>query len=160
MSIHTLVGASLEILNDHFADQAEVADNLLIFHRHAPFIKEERRQEIRKIERAAQNFFKHADKDLQQGVTSFEFQTNINDFFIFGAIQALIALSKRTGIDFTDAEEFRLFLAWFVQRYPDCCDLQEMKKVLGDKPPITESEGDLLKNEFKTLLSLPRYKHS
>ena len=86
VSIHTLAGASLEILNDHFTDQVNVADNLFIFHKYAPFIKEERRQEIRKIERSAQNFFKHADKDLQQGVTSFEFQTNINNFFIFGAL--------------------------------------------------------------------------
>lgn len=86
VSIHTLVGASLQILNDHISDRGRVWDNNLILHDEAIYIKEGYRKYWHDKLNEAKNFFKHADRDLKIGKSTIEFETDLNQIFIFEAI--------------------------------------------------------------------------
>jgi len=61
ISIHALVGNSLQILNDHF-DIKDVWDNNLTLHYNNMFVKEEHRKFLYNKINEARNFFKHLIK--------------------------------------------------------------------------------------------------
>ena len=65
--IHTLVGASLQILHDHIDDVGIVWDEILFLHKDTIYIKDEYPKEWRVKVNEARNFFKHADRDLKDG---------------------------------------------------------------------------------------------
>ncbi len=115
VSVHTLSGASLEILNDHITDKGIVWDNNLIFHYEAIYIKEECRKEWQAKVREAKFFFKHADRDLKKGKIEIEFDPETNEFYILEAIKTLGAVIKEEH--FWPAE-FKIFLAWIICKYP------------------------------------------
>lgn len=137
ISIHTLIGASLEVLNDHFSDPREVWNNGLMFHYHSVFIKEERRSEAYAKVNEARNFFKHADRDLKKGIDSIEFEPNVNEFFIFGAIQCLEAVEKKLGLVEKRSEEINTFIGWFMARYSEYFH-PEVQNYVKDLQPSTE----------------------
>jgi hypothetical protein len=78
VSIHTLVGASLQILHDHIDDVSIVWDKNLFLHKDTIFIKDEYRKEWHAKVNEARNFFKHADRDLRDGKTIIEFEASLH----------------------------------------------------------------------------------
>ena len=116
VSIHTLVGASLQILNDHITDIGDVYDNNLMLRYDSIYIIDKfRKLWITKINEA-RNFFKHADQDLKKGNNSIEFETNLNEFHIFEALRCLKIVE---GEDHVFSIEFKIFTAWFCLKHHD-----------------------------------------
>lgn len=126
VSIHTLVGASLQILNDHITDIGEVYDNNLIFHYKTIYIKDEFRKLWNSKMNESKNFFKHADKDLKGGKLSIEFETTLNEFNIIEAIRCLRIVERD---DFIYSIELKIFTSWFLLKYP-----QLLKQEVHDVP--------------------------
>lgn len=115
VAVHTLVGASLTILHDHFdTDAAGVSK--LILHPKSIYIKDECRKKWTNLTRDAKNFFKHADFDLNKGRGEIEFETDLNIFYIFEAIGCLRILE---ATKFEDSPEFKIFMIWFAIKYPE-----------------------------------------
>lgn len=109
VSIHTLVGASLQLLNDHI-NKGKVWDNNLLLHDETIYIKDKYRKFWHDKLNEAKNFFKHADRDLEKGITTIEFETDLNEVFIFEAIRSLNVVDK-TG--FRQSVEIIAFWSWF-----------------------------------------------
>ncbi len=114
VSIHTLVGAALEILNDHF-NAKEVRDSNLVLHKDSIHIKDEYRKEWKDSINKFKNFFKHADRDLKQGVREIEFSPDINEIFILEAIHRLQGVEKDKDVH---EPEFKVFIAWMMKMRP------------------------------------------
>jgi hypothetical protein len=115
VSIHTLVGAALQILNDHINDKEVVRDNNLICHYNTYFIKDEHRKFWNKKVNETRNFFKHADNDLKDGKISIEFETDLNAFNILEAIRCFKVIK---GNEHIFPIEFNIFFLWFCKKYP------------------------------------------
>lgn len=91
ISIHTLIGASFNILHDHL-DIDDVLDLNLILHCESIYVRDEYRKEWITRIRDASNFFKHADFDLKKGRNEIKFETELNVF------HRLRFISLRRGI--------------------------------------------------------------
>jgi|ERR1035438_9095364 hypothetical protein len=115
VSIHTLAGAALQILNDHIQDEGIVWDNSLLFHYNSIYIKDEYRREWYSKVNEARNFFKHADKDIRDGKTSIDFNPTMNDFHIMEAIHSLKVVE---GTQCVFSLEIRAYLAWLALNHP------------------------------------------
>lgn len=126
VSIHTLVGAALQILNDHITDKSVILNNNLFLHKDSLYIKDEYRKEWVDAINKAKNFFKHADRDIVKGVRSLEFETEVNDFNIFGALQSLKILNSEI---YENTLEFRFFNYWFLFNKPNLLS-EEGKKYI------------------------------
>jgi hypothetical protein len=110
-----LVGASLQILHDHIDDVGIVWDENLFLHKDTIYIKDEYAKEWRVKVNEARNFFKHADRDLRDGKTTFEFETVATHFHILEAIRCL-RLVEKDSFDFLF--EFQVFWGWYGLKYP------------------------------------------
>ena len=128
VSIHTLIGAGMEIVHDHITDKGLVWDKNLILHPDTIYIKDEYRKEWQDRIRKDKNFFKHADRDIKKGITETEFDPKINEFYIMEAIRALGVIQP----DFWPPE-FKAFTMWFIKKNP---------KVLSED---AKDERDLIK---------------
>ena len=126
VSIHTLVGAALQILNDHITDKSVILNNNLFLHKDSLYIKDEYRKEWIDAINKAKNFFKHADRDIVKGVLSLEFETEVNDFNIFGALQSLKILNSAI---YENTLEFCFFNYWFLFNKPNLLS-EEAKEAL------------------------------
>jgi hypothetical protein len=89
VAIHTLVGASYQILHD--LNEKKGNKDLLF---DADFIVEEHREEVKRMLRKDFNFFKHADLD-PDGIT--EFVPLASWLFMLMGIQTLRALGERNS---------------------------------------------------------------
>ena len=127
MAVHTLVGASLNILHDHFDIDAAWDSNLML-HPESIYIKDEYRKEWLTLIRDAKNFFKHADRDLKKGRSEIEFETDINIFPILEAIRCLRILE---AAKFEFSPEFKVFWMWFALKYPHLITDNSYTKNLG-----------------------------
>jgi hypothetical protein len=112
VSIHTLAGAALQILHDHFKTKKEVGKAKLILHYETPYIKNEHRKYWSNKVREAKNFFKHANKDLKKTIN---FETDTNAFHLLEAIMCFISLKDDF---FVWPIEFNVFLSWVMLKYP------------------------------------------
>ncbi len=119
VAVHTLVGASLGILHEHFNTDDALWDSNLICHPKSIYIKDECRKEWIKNIRDAQNFFKHAGNDLAMGRDEIEFETDINIIPIFEAIRCLRILE---AAQFEFSPQFRVFWGWFTLKHPHLID--------------------------------------
>ncbi|MDD4599603.1 hypothetical protein SDC9_04120 [bioreactor metagenome] len=115
ISIHTLVGASLQILNDHI-NSTDAKVNYLTLHYDNVFVKEEHRKFLYNKLNESKNFFKHADKDLKEGKLLIDFETGLNEFNIWEAIRCLSIVE---GKNYVVSAEFKVFNAWFFLKYPE-----------------------------------------
>ncbi len=149
VSIHTLVGASLQILNDYI-DHNKLQIPLLNFRSDNSIIRKERQKEWSQKTSEAKNFFKHADRDLKNGKNSLEFETDLNDFHILAALSALQSIQNSHTIffdgDSETSDEGFLFLMWFFTNHPDLIDQAKGKLFLN----ILDSfhSCDFSKNNF------------
>jgi hypothetical protein len=116
VSIHTLAGAALQILHDHFDDIGQVWDHNLIFHYDSIYAKDEHRKEYADKVREAKNFFKHAERDLRNGQKSIEFNTESNVFYILEAMRCLKIIE---GTNHVFYPEFKVFISWYGLKYPE-----------------------------------------
>lgn len=104
VSIHTLAAASHELLRALVKSQGYkslLKDNDLI--------RPERAREYYDIVNAPQNFFKHANRDLD---VTLDFQTEWTPFFLF---DCAVMYKSLTGRDF---RESWVFAIWFTLKYP------------------------------------------
>lgn len=143
VSIHTLVGAALQILNDH-VDRDEVWKTDLILHYNSIYIKDEFRKEWFNSINEARNFFKHADKDLKDGRISIEFETKLNEFNIFESIRCLKIIE---GNNYVNSIEFIYFTGWFILKYPKLFS-EEIQNYIVNKPDL-----ELSFNNWRQLIS-------
>jgi len=143
VSIHTLVGASLEILNDHITDEGVVYDHKLLFHYKSFYIYPERRSEWQHHIKKAKNYFKHAKNEVKAGTVDdvFEFETDLNHMFIIEAIRVLRVIEgERCGPEWG----FCVFLGWFFVEYPDLIkkDDMEFQSLVATLPKGSLSEWE------------------
>lgn len=148
VAVHTLVGASLNILHDHF-NTAAAWYSKLMFHRESIYIKKEYQKKWINRIRDARNFFKHADYDLKKGRGEIEFETDINIFQILEAIQCLRIL-EATKFEFSP--EFKVFWRWFVLKYPHIITDNSYTKNLGD---IDLNDFEFFRNCIQLLRERP-----
>jgi hypothetical protein len=128
VSIHTLVGAALEILNDHFDDIGEVWDHNFVLHRSSIYIKDAYRKQWSDILNKAKNFFKHADRDLKRDINEIDFDPDINELFTLEAVARLQLIEKDIHIF---EPEFRVFIAWLMIKRPNL--LKEDQKYIAEQ---------------------------
>lgn len=62
VSINTLVGASLQILNDNINDKGKIKDNKVFLH--YLYLENKNAKKVRDEIKYARNFFKHAGRDI------------------------------------------------------------------------------------------------
>lgn len=114
ISIHTLVGAAMQIVHDHI-DEGTALDENLFFHYDTIYIKDEYRKKFKDKINEATNFFKHADRDLREGKVTIEFETASTDFRIVKSIRCLKIIE---GDAFVNSPEFRVYIVWYALKYP------------------------------------------
>lgn len=122
VSIHTLVGASLQILNDHITDIGVVWDNNLILRYDSIYVNDDYRKLWHNLINEPRNFFKHADKDLEKGKLSIEFETERNEIHILEAIRCLTIVE---GKEFVFSIEFVFFFLWLGSKNPNLIKKEE-----------------------------------
>ena len=105
VSIHTLSAASHEIIQDlckPVGIKSAIKD--------LNMVKEEKRDEYKKLVNSAQNFFKHADKDADR---LYEFIPATTEFLIFDACWMYQQLTTEVP------RLFHIFSIWFYFNEPD-----------------------------------------
>jgi hypothetical protein len=116
IAVHTLAAAAHQILHDLGQEKGGVSmlkDN--------PYIRSEKRGEVINILNAAQNFFKHADRDPD---ADFEFRPSATPLYIIDAVEMWGELS---GSFFKEALIFRL---WFLMAHPHLVASEEVNAFL------------------------------
>ena len=116
VSIHTLVGASLNILHDHIKSIDTAWKTQLVLDYRTLCIKEKDRKIWANKVRDSRNFFKHAEKNIKQGRWDIDFDTDMNHFYI---MESIICFGGLEGKNFVCPPEMALFIGWFVLKYPD-----------------------------------------
>lgn len=117
VSIHTLIGAALEIFNDHIQDKGAVWDNKLFFHPETIYIKNEHKKDFQAHIRKHRNFFKHADRDIKAGIHEIDFDPGLNEIYIFETIRALAAIEPKFK-----TVETEFFTFWMIEKNPSFVD--------------------------------------
>jgi len=132
IAVHTLAAASQGIL----LDLAKTKDmkSLLI---DSEMIRPEKREEVNRKFRKAQNFLKHADHDPE---SIFKYYPEITPFFLF---DACLLYEKLTNRKFPEAIGF---CGWFYMRYPDLLMEGEVKNKLN------ELQGNADPDDFELFL--------
>lgn len=113
VAIHTLLGASTQILHDYIdawgTEGQQSAYEIL-----KKSIKPEYMKEFFRKYNKAKNFFKHGDRDFQKGQRFLEFETDLNYWLILDGITALQEISKdKLPI------EFLVFHCWLLNNQPE-----------------------------------------
>jgi hypothetical protein len=103
VSVHTLAAAARQVLHDLAGRSSSViTENLAL--------RPERKSKWICIVKAAENFFKHADRDADAILT---FRPQCTQFFLYDAIQLYRTV---TGDLFYEAQ---VYLTWFSLTYPE-----------------------------------------
>jgi hypothetical protein len=105
VAIHTLAAAVSEVTADLM--EKKFGQSII---RSGAFIREDRRKEVFKTIAAAENFFKHANRD--PGAT-IDFNPETTEFFLFASISELQALTGQVS------KEAQVFQMWFLVKYED-----------------------------------------
>lgn len=112
VSIHTLSSAALQIINDHI----KTLDYNTAIHPNSPYIREEHRKDWIAAINGPKNFFKHADRDIKNGINEIDFETSVNDYIIYGAIHNLKNIDAKL---YQDNIVFSVFETWFIHNHPE-----------------------------------------
>jgi len=148
ISIHTLVGASLQILNDHITNTKDVYDNGLVLRFDTIYVDDEfRKLWIRGINKA-RNFFKHADNDKKKSI---EFETDLNEIYIHEALRCLKIVE---GEDHVFSIEFKIFMTWFCLKHHDSLT-PEGKEYFLNLPYVEAFQTEDLK-EWKEMMRITK----
>jgi hypothetical protein len=130
IAVHTLAAASLQVLAD--------LGNKLGIHsilKNSQLVREDMRKFVSDRINAAQNFFKHADRDAQMIL---DFYPDATPFYIIDAV----SISERLYGNSSPANE--AFKAWFMLNYTDLLSdglLRDyMRKIVVNDPKLVEKE--------------------
>lgn len=107
VSIHTLTAAAYNIIRD--VNKNRGGDPLFAKDRFLNHIKEGHENDVRILINAAENFFKHADRDHDSTI---DFNPDQSEFLIF---EGCIAYRELTG---ESPPLLRLFEVWFIAQHP------------------------------------------
>lgn len=127
IAVHTLVGAAHTVLRDigRNSNVKSIIKDL------AP-IKPEKREEFQGLINAAQNFFKHADRDTDE---TFDFYYDGTKFYMLDAIEMLFKLRHSLP------KELFIFRTWLYLNYPQFFLDSATQEMLG-------SLGGMLGNDL------------
>jgi hypothetical protein len=117
VSIHTLTAASYNMLKD--LNKKRGGTPLMIKELLLEFVKKDRKKEIWDTINAAENFFKHADRDHEDTLDFIPYQSEI---MIYEACSVYRKLSSE------DPPLFKLFRLWFMAKKPGLFILSEEEK--------------------------------
>lgn len=113
VAIHTLLGASVQILHDYI-DIWKTKEKRSAYEILKKSIAPEYVKEFFKQYNKARNFFKHGDRDFQKGQRVLEFDTDLNYLLILDGITALQEISKdKLPI------EILIFHLWLISNQPE-----------------------------------------
>ena len=122
IAVHTLAAASQGILID--LGKSRKISSILI---DSEFILPEKRDEVNRKIREAQNYFKHADRDAE---AQFNYCPDTTPLFLF---DACLLYNQIAGYQFTEA---RCFCTWLFMKYPQLlveCELKDnLRNLLGN----------------------------
>ena len=104
ISIHTLVAAAHKVLDD--LGKHKGIESI----RSTSIIREEKRKYWKGQLSAAENYFKHADRDPE---AAFKFRPSLTCFFLFDAIHLYHELTHSLF------PEAIIYFAWFALKYPN-----------------------------------------
>ena len=114
VAVHTLASAALQVLAD-LGKLTEVKSLLKSAH----YIREEKKKEWHAIMGAAQNFFKHADKDPQ---ATLAFHPTATPFYMLDAVLLFNQIAKHAF------PVGNAYLTWFYLAYPDLLEEGAVKQ--------------------------------
>ncbi len=141
IAIHTLVRTSLEILHDIMISRGIP----VMLHKESDMINESYRKEWAIRINEAKNFFKHADKDIQNEITEIEFDSSINEMFLVDAIHSLRLIKVEK---YEQIPEFGVFTIWSALKYPDLIISEKFVEVVKSLEMNPENL-----HEFKELIN-------
>jgi hypothetical protein len=118
VSIHTLIGAALGILEDYMSED-EVCELGLLLNYSTIRVEDKNRKFLINKVFENRNFFKHADKDLGNGKESIEFETELNRLYLFEALRCYDYMFKKKNIRSSYPFEFKLFYIYNINEYPE-----------------------------------------
>ncbi|MDO8734758.1 MAG: hypothetical protein Q7K21_06335 [Elusimicrobiota bacterium] len=122
ISIHTLVCAAHEVIADI---TKKAGGNSLILE--GNMIKQEYKNDFRKMVRKAKNFFKHGDNDSNDTIV---FNPDMNDTYLIDTCEGYQLLTGEIN------PYFVIYRAWFHYKYPNVLNnytmYQKMKNRFGD----------------------------
>lgn len=125
VSIHTLTAASYNILKD--LNKNRGGPPLVMKEVVLDIVREEYRKEVRDLINAAENFFKHADRDHE---STLDFSPNLSETLIQEACSVYRNLSGEYP------PLFKLFQGWFIANNQHLFLLtDEHKKIIGALQP-------------------------
>lgn len=114
ISIHTLVAASYNVLRDLNKKCGGVG--LVVKEQFLEAVKDECQKEMQARLNAAENFFKHADRDAD---SSFDFNPDVTELLLFEACSVYFRLSREYPLP------LRLFQWWFMANNQDLFNLPD-----------------------------------
>lgn len=137
IAVHTLAAAALDILRQlsrpaGYKSVFDLVDDVVI---------PEKRTELRKIMRAAQNFFKHAGKDATD---KFNFYFEATKFDLIDASRLLVLITGH------HARETAAFTLWFLGKYPDSFQTSDIPELEG----VKESMKLINLEDFELIISV------
>ena len=104
VSIHTLAAAARNVLCD-LCERRGATSPLLLDNLLDDFVKPEHYKEVRNKFRESENFFKHADRDSEGGLT---FNPETTDYMLIEAVEAYAILTGER------VPEFHVYRAWWM----------------------------------------------
>ena len=127
VSVHTLTGAAYDVLHDLCKVR-----NIKPFVKNTDLVREEKKKEYVDMINAAQNFFKHADKD-PEGI--YEFRPQTTDFFIWDACQMYQKITTEIP------KLLFIYSVWFYSQHPDLINYELAKQVLLEAKQYSELQS-------------------
>jgi hypothetical protein len=118
IAIHTLAAASQGILQDLGRSKGSVS----LFEQGAARIIPEKRKEVVRLFRLAQNFSKHADRDQN---TELAFFFDATKFYLLDAASLFVSITGR------QIPETAALTAFFLVKYPHFFNLDDMPELRG-----------------------------
>jgi hypothetical protein len=122
VSIHSLTSGSYNIIRDINKNQG--GPPLLMKEDIINYVKPEHEKEVRKIINAAENFFKHADRDQDEVL---DFNPDQSELLI---LEACSMYYKLTG-EFPPL--FKLFQSWYIANHKNMFTFSEEKQIVISK---------------------------
>lgn len=141
VSIRTLVSAAYSIIRD--INKIRGGKKMVIQELFFEYVKPEMHEEVRKLQRKAENFFKHANKDPD---AILEFSPAESELLIWDAC------TKYRELTAEQPPLFQVFRGWFMFTHQNWFNLPEdTQRKLADVPQFTAEGGRI---EFFNLMLL------
>ncbi len=147
ISIHTLTSASYNILRDHYKKDAQ---EVFIKNEILKYVKENMKKRMLNKINEAENFFKHADRDIN---VVLDFRPKQTEYLMWEATQIYYDITKKKPDKFNiynywfAANHKNLFVEKNIQEIDRALDSEEMMDPLGNKQIFYRTALNILGGE-------------